>query len=502
MQLQPFDIHNQHLVQNVHPADWKNPVPDGRYNLVVVGAGTAGLVTAAGAAGLGAKVALVERSLMGGDCLNVGCVPSKAVISPSRVMATIHKARKFGIDVEGNVSVDFAAVMQRMRSIRASISHHDSAKRFKDLGVDVYLGEGKFTSKNSVTVAGQRLIFKKAVVATGARAAKLPIEGIDDVTPLTNETAFSLTELPERLTVVGAGPIGCELAQAFARYGAKVTLIEMAPTIMIREDPDAAAIIQATMTADGIELKTGSQIKRFEKSGKEKIAVIERNGSEDKIVSDEILVAIGRAPNVDGLGLENAGVEFDQKKGIVVNDKLRTSNKHIYAAGDVASHFKFTHAADFMARTVIQNALFLGRKRVSSLIIPWCTYTSPELAHVGMTASDAEAAGIGVTTLTQELAQVDRAILDNTTDGFARVHVKKGTDRIVGATIVAENAGEMISEITQAMTYKIGLGKIASTIHPYPTLADAIRKLGDQYNKTRLTPFIHSLFKRWLSWNR
>lgn len=500
-ELQPFDEFNRKLADNVHPPNWTNPTPSGRYNLVVIGAGTAGLVTAAGAAGLGAKVALIERNLMGGDCLNVGCVPSKAIISAARVAASARAGDAFGVHVDG-VHVDFGKVMQRMRSLRAGISGHDSANRFTELGVDVFIGDGKFTSSRTIAVGGQTLTFKRAVIATGARAAKLPIPGIDDIYPLTNETLFSLTQLPERLTVIGGGPIGSEMAQSFARLGSRVTQIERADRILAREDADAAKIVQSAMARDGVFLITAADVKRFEMRGDEKITVYEKNGMEHEVAGDEVLIGIGRTPNVDGMGLEAVNVKFDQRRGVEVNDKMQTTNPMIYAAGDVASKFKFTHAADFLARLVIGNTLFKGRSKASSLVIPWTTYTSPELAHVGMSTAEAVDAGIDIDTYTQELSVVDRAILEGQTDGFARVHVKKGTDTIVGATVVAQNAGDMISEFTLAMTNGIGLKKIGSTIHPYPTQAEAIRKLGDQYNKTRLTPMVSKVLKKWLAWTR
>ncbi len=500
--LQPYDSHNQKLEANVHPPGWVNPTPTGRYNLVVIGAGTAGLVTSAVAAGLGGKVALIERELMGGDCLNVGCVPSKGIISPARIAATVRDAGRFGIEVPEGWQVNFRAVMERMRNLRASISPNDSAARFRDLGVDVYLGSAKFTCKDSIEVAGQELKFKRAVIATGGRAAKLPIPGFDEIKPLTNESIFSLTELPRRLTVIGGGPIGTEMAQTFGRFGSQVTQIEQGSHILAREEEDAVLIVQKAMAADGVRFVFNAEVKRFEMRGQEKVTYFEIDGREQEVVADEILIGIGRTPNVDNLGLETVGVQFDLQKGVEVNDYLQTTNPRIYAAGDVASKYKFTHAADFMARNVIQNALFRGRKKVSSLVIPWCTYTSPELAHVGLNPKEAERQGIEIDTYTQELAEVDRAILEGTTEGFVRVHVGKGTDKIVGATIVAENAGDMIGEISLAMTHNLGLKKIGSAIHPYPTQAEAIRKLGDQYSRTRLTPFIQKLFRWWLAWTR
>lgn len=503
--LQPWDEYNQRLADQVHPAQWTNPQPSGRYNLVVIGAGTAGLVAAAGAAGLGAKVALIERELLGGDCLNVGCVPSKAIIASARVAAKIRTAGEFGIDLPGNaMQVDFAAVMQRMRRLRSEISPHDSAARFRDLGVDVFLGEGRFVDHDTIEVGDQKLKFKRAVIATGARAARLPIDGWDDVSPLSNETLFSLTQLPPRLTVIGGGPIGAEITQAFARLGSQVTLIEKSSHILAREDRDAALIVQQSLQNDGVRLILNAQTQSFVQRDHGKVTRYRQDEAEGEaeVEADQILVSIGRSPNVENLGLEKAGVTFDPQQGVQLNARLQTTNSRIFAAGDVASKYKFTHAADFMARTVIQNALFFGRSQATSLIIPWATYTSPELAHVGLSPAQAAEQGIEVDTYTQELSGVDRAIVESATDGFVKVHVRRGSDRIVGATIVAESAGDLISHLTLAMKQRIGLGAIASTIHPYPTTADAIRKLGDQYNKTRLTPLVKRLFSAWLKWTR
>lgn len=500
-QLKPTDQYNQALESNVHPIDWKNPVPDGRYNMVVIGAGTAGLVAAAGAAGLGAKVALIERGLMGGDCLNVGCVPSKALIAAARQVASLRHAGHYGIQ-STSATVDFSEVMQRMRRLRASISPHDSAQRFTDLGVDVYFGQGTFTSSNTVVVGDQTLRFKKAVIATGARAAELPIPGLKETGYLTNETLFSLTELPKRLIVIGGGPIGCEMAQSFARFGSRVTLIEQSSHIMSREEEDAALIVQNAMQRDGVGVVLDAKVIRVERDGSDRIVVVSRKGREERIIGDQILLGIGRTPNLHGLGLDAAGVEAHPHHGIEVDDRLRTTNSNIYAAGDVCSKYKFTHAADFLARIVIQNALFMGRARASKLIIPWCSYTSPEVAHVGIYPQEAAERGMELTTFTQPFSGVDRAILDGETDGFVRVYCKKGSDKILGATIVAAHAGEMIGEIVMAMKHRIGLGKVASVIHPYPTQAEAIRKLGDQFNRTKLTPTVKSLFSMWLRWTR
>ena len=497
----PNDIYNQQLVQHVHPLDWINPQPASRYHLVVIGAGTAGLVTAMGAAGLGAKVALVERHLMGGDCLNFGCVPSKALLRAARAAASVKNAAQFGVQVPGGVQIDFGDVMQRLRRLRAGISRHDSAERFRQAGIDVFIGSARFESSNTISVGDARLKFKKAVIATGARPVVPTIPGIVETGFLTNETVFSLTELPRRLAVIGAGPIGCELAQAFARLGSRVCLFEPSDHVLKREDADAAAIVQNALLRDGIELLTHATISGVSKADAGKLVTFQQHGQSRQIEVNEVLIGAGRAPNIDGLNLEGVGVQSDSQRGVQVNDFLRTTNPHIYAAGDVCSAFKFTHSADFQARIVIRNSLFLGRAKNSSLTIPWCTYTEPEIAHVGLSEQEATARGIAITTLIQPLSGVDRAVLDGEDDGFVKVHLKAGTDQILGATIVAAHAGDMISELSVAMVNGIGLGKLANVIHPYPTQAEAIRKLGDAYNRTRLTPFVKRLFATWLKWS-
>lgn len=497
----PMDKYNETLVYNVHPPDWSNPEPAPRYNLVVIGAGTAGLVTAAGAAGLGAKVALVERHLMGGDCLNYGCVPSKGIIRSSRICADVLNAKLFGVNIPDGPEVDFAMVMERMRHLRARISHHDSAKRFRGLGVDVFLGEACFSGPDTVRVGGKILRFKKAVIATGARPVKPQIEGLAEAGYLTNETVFSLTKRPKDLAVIGGGPLGCELAQAFQRLDCKVTLIHKYSHIMNREDPDAAEILQRIFIKEGIHLILNSKPTRVFKTAEGKVIRFESDGKTGEIEIGEILVGAGRDPNVENLNLEVAGVEYD-KKGVVVNDKLQTTNPRIYAAGDVCLKSKFTHMADAAARIVIQNALFFGRKKLSALTIPWCTYTDPEIAHVGISEKDAKSMGLEVNTFIRLLSEVDRAILDGEEEGFIKIIVKKGTDKILGATIVARHAGEMINEISLAMVAKVGLGTIANVIHPYPTQAEAIKQTADAYNRTRLTPFLKKVFTRWFAWTR
>jgi pyruvate/2-oxoglutarate dehydrogenase complex dihydrolipoamide dehydrogenase (E3) component len=499
----PKDEHNDRLVANAHPPDWDNPQPAPRYNLVVIGAGTAGLVTAAGAAGLGARVALIERELLGGDCLNVGCVPSKALIRAARAAAQVRDAGQFGIHVPPGVQVDFAAVMSRMRRLRAGISPHDSAARFRSLGVDVYLGQAAFTSASTVEVAGTTIRFRRAVIATGARAHRPPIPGLAEAGFLTNETVFALTELPPRLAVIGAGPIGCELAQVFARFGSRVQVLGNHPQVLPREDPAAAARVEKALRRDGVEFILNCRIERVDKRGHEKVLHLSGNqGQQQQVVVDAILIGAGRVPNVDGLNLDAVGVRYDKRDGVAVNDRLQTSNQNIYAAGDVCSRFKFTHAADAMARIVIQNALFKGRAKASALTIPWCTYTDPEIAHVGLYEHEARERGIALRTFTQELADVDRAVLDSEDEGFVKVLASRKGDKILGATIVAAHAGDLISELTLAMVGRLGLGTIARTIHPYPTQAEAIKKVGDAYNRARLTPTVKWLLGKWLAWTR
>ena len=536
MEILPRDEHNLTLLEQVRPSGWINPRPKERYNLVVIGAGTAGLVSAAGAAGLGAKVALVERHLLGGDCLNVGCVPSKALIRCARAAAAVRDASQFGVRVPPGASVDFSAVMQRMRRLRATLAPNDSADRFRGLGVDVFFGSAGFTGHDRIAVGDQLLRFQKAIIATGARPARPSIPGLTEAGYLTNETVFSLTDLPARLAVIGAGPIGCELAQAFALLGARVTLIARGKSIMPKEDPDAAERVATALRRDGVELLVNCQVAEVQKRGTAKVLIHQSVGAvgchahanqgyddashrliphahasvgmppylgdRTELEVDEILVGVGRVPNVDLLALDDAGIEFDAHDGVKVNDRLSTTNPRVFAAGDVCSRFKFTHAADALARIAIQNALFFGRARASALCVPWCTYTSPEVAHVGLQEQEARELGIPVTTFHEELARVDRAVLDGETEGFVKVHVRKGTDRIVGATVVASHAGDIIAELTLAMTARVGLSKLARTIHPYPTQGEAIKRVADSYNRTRLTPRLKALLEKWFAWRR
>ncbi|MBW4514265.1 MAG: mercuric reductase [Timaviella obliquedivisa GSE-PSE-MK23-08B] len=497
----PMDEYNQTLVSQVHPPDWVNPAPASCYDLVVIGAGTAGLVVAAGAAGLGVglKVALIERHLMGGDCLNVGCVPSKCLIRSSRVVADMRDSKPFGIEPPDQIAIDFPAVMARMRQIRAGISPNDSASRFQNIGVDVFLGDGRFTSERSIQVGNQTLRFKKAAIATGARATSPSIPGIEEAGYLTNETVFSLTDRPNRLAVIGGGPIGCELAQTFQRLGCEVTLIHKGSHLLDKEDADAAEIVQQNFIREGVRLMLNAQIERVEKTTDGKVITFKSQNQEDAITVDEILVGAGRSPNIEGLNLEGVGVDYDPKKGVLVNDYLQTTNPKIYAAGDICMDWKFTHAADAAARIVIKNMFFsplgLGRSKLSGLVMPWVTYTDPEIAHVGLYESQARQQGIEISTIQIPFKEVDRAIVDGELEGFIKILHQKSSDKILGATIVARHAGEMISEITTAMIGNVGLGKLSSVIHPYPTQAEGIKKAADAYRRTLLTPQIKAFLK-------
>ena len=498
--LQPLDEHDRQLLANVHPPNWVNPQSQARYHLVVIGAGTAGLVSAAGAAALGAKVALVERRFLGGDCLNFGCVPSKALLRAARAIAEVRAAGAFGVQVDGAVRVDFAAVMQRLRRLRAEISPSDSAQRFRELGVDLFFGVAHFAGPDRVVLGDTVLPFRRAIIATGTRPTIPPLPGLSEAGFLTNETVFSLSVLPTRLAIIGAGPIGCELAQAFARFGSQVTLIGNHEQILPREDEEAAALLARQLQRDGVELLLASQIQRVESRDGVKVLTVQRHGQIQSISVDAILVAAGRTPNVDDLGLDEARVNFNAKDGVLVSDRLQTSNRRIFAAGDVCSRFKFTHAADAYARIAVQNALFYGRAKASALVIPWCTYTDPEIAHVGLSEKDAREQGTATRTFAQEFRHVDRAIVDGATVGFVKIHVRAGTDQIVGATVVSKHAGDMIGEIALAMTGNLGLKTLAKTVHPYPTHGEALKKIGDAYNKTRLTPTVRWLFETWFRW--
>jgi pyruvate/2-oxoglutarate dehydrogenase complex dihydrolipoamide dehydrogenase (E3) component len=431
---------------------------------------------------------------MGGDCLNTGCVPSKALIASARMIENIRRAERWGLD-RHEPRFDFDRVLERMRERRARIAPNDSQERFESLGVDVFRGAARFVSPREVEVDGRRLRAAHFVIAAGSRAGAPPIDGLKDVRYYTNEDVFDdLHGRPDRMVVLGGGPIGCELGQAFGRLGVRVTIVEMLPRILEKEDADAGALVQRSLEAEGVRILTAARVRRISGSGP--VVRLELEAGE-ALEAEALLVAAGRVPNVDGLGLEAAGVAFD-KKGIVVDEHLRTSQPHIYAAGDVAGGYQFTHVADYQARTVVRNILVPWPKaKVDYSVVPWCTYTDPEVARVGLSEEEAKQKGVPVDVWTQPMHEVDRAVVESSEDGFAKVLTERGKDRILGATIAGERAGDLIHELVLAMKHGIGLKAISATIHAYPTFAEVARKAADRYQKSRLTPAARGLFK-WL----
>src|SRR6266699_6039001 len=497
---------------------------EGVYNVVVIGAGTAGLVTAAGTAGLGGRVALVERDLMGGDCLNFGCVPSKALISSARLIQQIRDAEKWGLDRQ-SPQFAFEKVLERMRGRRAKIAPNDSQERFESLGVDVFRGEARFVSPHEIEVnishlrqssppmrggraapgESQKLRARNFVIATGSRAVIPKIEGIDDVPYFTNETIFDeLKAKPESMIVLGGGPIGCELAQTFRRLGLQVTIVQRGDQLLPREDRDVAEFLERRLINEGVRIIKNADAHSVatSDSGKVALQLLDRQSgrvAERTFFADALLVAIGRNPNLQSLDLKSAGVDVNGA-GVRVNDYLQTSQRHIYGVGDVIGPFLFTHMADAQARVVVRNILvpfqFL-RQKMDYSVVPWCTYVDPEIAAVGLNESGAKQQNIEYDLIVQNLDEVDRAVVESESAGFAKVLLAKGSDRILGVTLVCDHAGDLLTEFTLAMRYRIGIGAIASTIHPYLTFAELARKLGDKYNKTRLTPTARKIFA-WL----
>ena len=488
----PQDAYERERTENAHSAPWRNPKPAGRYNLVVIGGGPAGLVAARVAASMGAKVALVERGLLGGGCLNVGCIPSKAIIRTSRLYAEMRNAEHYGAQVPADIRVDFPAVMQRMRRITARVSRFDSAQRLSAAGVDVFLGEAHFTAGDALSVDGTKLRFRKALVATGARPDTPSIPGLAEAGFLTNENVFDLTELPRRLLVIGGGPLGCELAQAFCRFGARTSIAQSLPLFLPKEERDAAQLLSDSFARDGIDVRLNTEAVKVRMEGGRKVVDLISDGYQSTVTVDAILTGTGRLPNVERLNLDAAGIDCDATLGIRIDDFLQTSNPRIYAAGDACLEHKFTHTADASARIAVHNALALGHRRLSALTIPWCTYTDPEIAHVGLYVREARDRDIPVRTFTIPMHDVHRAIADGEETGFVKIHLKERSDRILGATIVARHAGEMINEITLAIVARIGLKTLARVIHAYPTQAEAIKKAADAYSGSLRKPTIQS----------
>ena len=480
-----------------------------RYNLVAIGGGTAGLVSAAGTAGLGGRVALVEAAKMGGDCLNYGCVPSKALVSTSKLIQQIRSAEHHGLD-ETEPRFRFERVFEHMRERRAAIAPNDSPERFRGLGVEVFEARARFVSPGEVELDdGRRLASANFVIATGTQPYAPDIPGLADIPYLTNETFFDRQDTaPKSLLVLGGGPIGCELGQVMRRLGVRVTILTDVGRLLPRDDPEASSVVEEAFAAEGIEVVRHCRVERFRKledgaveaSVRTKDGGGSRGGEERRFTAERLLLAAGRTPNVGDLGLDAAGVEYDARRGIPVDAALRTNVRHIYAAGDVTGPYRFTHTADYQARLVVRNVLLprpVPRARADYRQVPWVTYVDPEIAHFGLSEADAEAQGIPVEVHRHENADLDRAITENATRGFVKVVTRRGKDRILGATVAAPRAGEILHEILVAARHGVGLSSLSSTIHGYPTWAQAVQRAADAYQRTRLTPKAKAVFS-WL----
>ena len=476
------DRYNQKFLEEIFPNDRQNPKAAPFYDLVVVGAGPGGMTAAMLASQNNLKVALIEKEHMGGECLSAGCIPSKAMLRCSKFIDEVENANEFGIEIPQGWSINFQKIMERVRRLRSNISEEDSVEKFQKMGIDIFLGTGQFITPEVIEVAGQPIHFKKAFIAPGTEPLLPKIEGIEEVDCLTNRTVFDLVELPKRFAFVGAGPIGCELAQAFLRFGSEVTLITHGPRMLSNEDKTAAERLRKVFEAKGMRLLFNHKIQKLAKSGKEKLIYFE--GQSEPLIVDEIMMGIGRVPAVAGYGLEKANIKADLKNGILVNDLLQTSNPNIYSIGDL--QYKFTHVSKEHAHMAVKNAFKNGNLKKSDLVMAWCTYTDPEIAHVGMNEQDAAKNGISIDTFQFELANNIRANLDGETNGFFKIHVKEGSDQIVGATLMAHHAGEMISEVTVAITGQLGLLGLIKAIHPFPTQAEAIRMAAELLLKKNL----------------
>ena len=469
------------LQENLHPAQWRNPEPASQYGLVVVGAGAAGLAAAQDAAASGVRVALVERDLIGGDCLNFGCEPSKALIRSARVYAEMRDARHYGASVPATIEVDFPAAMARVLQLRARLSRTTSPRMLREAGIDLFLGHACFSAADRLEVDGLPLRFDKALIATGAEPDIPDIPGLADIGYFTNETIFGIAELPKRILVIGGGPLGCELAQAFRRFGSRVIIVQDMPLFLPHEERDAAQILSVAFARDGIEVRLNTDVTTIRRVDGEIHADLRNDDYRSSVVVDAVLIGTGRIPRMDDMGLEAAGIEHDPVNGIRVDDFLRTGNPAIHAAGDACVAHKYTHVAARTARMAVANALHGGQQRLSMLTIPWCTYTDPEIAHVGLYVRQAMERQVPVSTCTIPLHAVDRAVIDGDDTGFVKIHVADGSDRILGATIVSRHAGELISQVTQAMVSGIGMRGLARVIHPYPTQSGAIGAAADAW---------------------
>jgi pyruvate/2-oxoglutarate dehydrogenase complex dihydrolipoamide dehydrogenase (E3) component len=481
----------------------------GVYNVVVIGAGTAGLVTAAGTAGLGGRVALIERNRMGGDCLNFGCVPSKALIRSSRVAALMRRADLYALD-KVRPLVDYRRVVLRVKALRARLEANDSVERFERLGVDVFAGEASLESPHSARVDGTLLRARNIVLATGGRPAVPDVPGLQEAGFETNETIFERETPPGRLLVVGGGPIGCELAQAMVRLGAGVTLIDRGPHLLHREDADVAALVQARLERDGVRLLLRGRVESVVpgRPAPHRVRARREGGTDDpiEIEADTILIAAGRTPNVERLGLDRAGVAWTGR-GVTVNDSLQTSRGNIYAAGDVCGSYQFTHVAEHQARIVVRNILLspfrgLLRARADHRVVPWTTFTEPEVARVGLNEGEAAQTDVRFDVHRFPYSDLDRAILESEDEGFVKVIAARGRGTILGATVVGAGAGELIHEFALAMKHRIGLQALSSLIHVYPTLSQAVQRAADAFMRTRLTPGARAVFSRLYAWQR
>jgi len=489
-----------------HYARWPRPRAFDR-NLIVIGAGSAGLVTAYIAAAVRARVTLVERHRMGGDCLNTGCVPSKALIRSAKLLSHIRRASEFGIR-EAHAELVFADVMDRVQRVVATVEPHDSAERYRGLGVEVIEGSARITSPWTVeiTAAGgsQTLTTRAIVIATGGQPAVPPIPGIEDVGYLTSDTVWGLRTLPPRLLVLGGGPIGCELAQCFARFGAQVTQLQRGPRLLPREDPEIAGLVMDRFRAEGIDLRMGHTPLRFEREGPDKVLVAAHEGREVRIGFDELLVAVGRKANTGGLGLEAIGVPTTATGTVAINEYLETRYPNIYAAGDVAGPYQFTHFASHQAWYAAVNALFgtLRRYKADYSVIPWSTFTDPEVARVGLNEQEAKAKGIPYEVTTYGLDDLDRAIADGEAHGVVKILTVPGKDRILGATIAGEHAGDLISELVTAMRHGLGLNKVLATIHIYPTLVEANKYAAGRWKQAHTPARVLAWLARYHAWRR
>jgi pyruvate/2-oxoglutarate dehydrogenase complex dihydrolipoamide dehydrogenase (E3) component len=454
------------------------------YDLVVIGGGTAGLVSAAGAASLGARVALVERDKLGGDCLYRGCVPTKALVKSARVAHLVRHSEEYGIG-SGGPEVDFPAVMDRMEGVIATAGEHDSPERFRGLGVDVFTDEASFEAPDLVTVDGRRLRTRSAIIATGSHPTAPPVEGLEEVGYLTNVGALELRRLPRSMVILGSGPIGSEFAQIFARFGTDVTLVSSSPLPLPKEDPEVGEILHGVLLADGVRFHGGYRAEKVRVENGEKVMTA-RNEAEHEIEArgEEILVAAGRAPTAGSLGLENAGIEL-LEKGLKVDEHLQTTAPGIYGAGDITGKYLFTHVAEYQARAALRNALFPLRTKADHRVVPWTTFTDPEVARVGLTEAQAREEHDHVKVFRQPFGGVDRAMADGETTGLVKI-VTGRRGRILGGHIIGPDAGNLIHEIVLAMQKNIPIGTLSTTIHVYPTLAQANQRAADNYYREKL----------------